>query len=182
MRTCIFRAALTLAVATTVHPAQAADVIYHEPSDTYFELVVTGAAVEANRLGWPAAAKRAAKKNYHGRQGRLAIVDTSEKHQFIQDNFDFPLPTWIGLRYWCSSRMLMWVDASIHAHTAFQSWARPWHRTHIRCGKNKIPYMPVYYTEDGRWQASGSAKKFRAFLVEYPAGDGRAARKQQAER
>lgn len=154
---------------------EAGDIAYYSASDTYFELVYTGGAIDANRLNWRTAAERAAKMSHRGREGRLAVVDTPEKHQFIREHFQWRLPTWIGLRYWCSSRMMMWVNGVIHEHSGFQNWAIPWHRTHIRCGKNNIPYMPVYYTEAAQWQASGSAKKFRSLLVEYPSTKGKVA-------
>lgn len=158
---------LGLMTLTSAHGAE--DTVHlHEPSGSYFELL-DFAWTRKNEISWDKAAEKAGRENYRGRRGQLAIVDTVDKHQFIRRHFDFRRPAWIGLRYWCSFRKMMWVDGSVHTHQAYQPWTTPWHRTGIRCGRNKIPWMPVYYTKDERWQAAGYRKAFRSMIVEYPA-------------
>lgn len=147
----------------------ASSMAHHANSGSYFELIDLG-GTRKDEIPWSDAAQKAATKRHKGRSGRLSIVDTREKHEFIKNNFDLEKPTWIGLRYFCGYRKLLWIDGSVHRRGGLQPWTVPWHRTHIRCGANKIPYMPVYYTKEARWQAAGSAKHFRAMLVEYPAG------------
>ena len=171
MREILASMGLGLAVLALLVQAAAAaqtQVAYHAATDTYYELVQQPPPVRKNDLAWKDAAAQAARKSHKGRPGRLAIVDGPEVHQFLTETFSFERPTWIGLRYWCRYRRMMWVDGTTHPHGDFQVWTSPWHRTQIRCGRNDIPYMPVYYTSQGRWQASGVAKRFMAYLVAYP--------------
>jgi len=148
-----------------------AEIAYHAPSDTYYELVRRPPPVRQNDVAWKDAVALADKRTHKRRQGQLAIVDGPELHRFLTETFSFDAPTWIGLRYWCRYRRMMWVNGTTHAHADFQAWANPWHRTQVTCSHNDIPYMPVYYTSRGQWQASGTVKRFMAYLVAYPASE-----------
>lgn len=152
---------------------------YNPASKSYFQLfddnVYPG--------NWDAARARAASKAYRGVRGRLAVVDSRETHEFLVRTFRLDQrqdATWIGLRYWCSARLLQWEDALPFAPsepTAFRLWHADWSRSegdacsHAR--SKKVNFAPVYYRTVGgvtRWQAVGAAKWFNHYLVEYPTG------------
>jgi len=146
---------------------------YHAESDTYFRLV----SDVVNQTGtgkWAYAVEKARRASFKGREGRLAKVDTADKHQFIVEQFDFDdlmgAPgIWIGLRYWCGVRMLTWVDGEEHKAGAFGAWDTPWYAGEIRCEQNDIPYMGVFYDRrSSRWRAMGYKKRFRYYLIEFP--------------
>lgn len=151
---------------------------YHAPSDTYFQLV--GDVVNRTGTGkWAYAVAKAERMEHKGRQGRLAVVDNADLHRWIVNTFDFEDQVWIGLRYWCAARMLVWANGREHPSSGFGAWRAIWYRdSWSQCQKNQIPYMGVYY--DGntyRWRATGPKKRFHYYLVEYPP----ASRPQQAE-
>jgi hypothetical protein len=112
---------------------------------------------------------------YKGRRGRLAIVDNGALYGWILEKFELVSrsteKTWIGLRYMCGSRALMWANGKEHPHSAFSFWDYPWYRVDgIRCGKSKVPWMGVYISgETSRWRAAGDKKIYSRYLVEYPA-------------
>ena len=147
---------------------------YHEPSDTYFQLVSD--VVDKTGTGkWRFAVTKARRASHEGRQGRLARIGSAERHQWLIESFDLDaLPgapgIWIGLRYWCGMRMLTWADGDELKPGAFhQPWSTPWHLSDIKCGSNKIAYMGVFYDRrNGRWRAAGPKKRFRYYLIEYP--------------
>src|SRR3546814_16491925 len=96
-------------------PSLAADLplprtpIYDSHSQSYFQLF--GDNVHPGN--WEAARIRAAQKFYKGVQGRLAVVDSEETHAFLLRAFKLNrrhISVWIGLRYWCSARLLQWED------------------------------------------------------------------------
>lgn len=142
------------------------DIAYHSNSQAYFRLY-------KSTKPWGEAEKFATQSIYKGRQGRLAIIDTPEKHRWVVETFDFSKRDyaniiWIGLRYWCSFRKLMWVDGELLEPGDFSVWSAQWYRTNVRCGKVDIDYMGVYYTAKNRWQAAGQPKWGDHFLVEFP--------------
>ena len=142
--------------------------IYNPSTKSYFELRID----LPKPPQWLTAEKFARTKKFKGVRGRLAQIKDLETHSFLRANFQTRLPAWIGLRYFCSFRKLVWADGNEQPRKKFRMWARQWHRTHIKCGTG-IPYMPVYYTpsdEGFRWQASGPNKFFRSYFVEYPTG------------
>jgi hypothetical protein len=150
------------------------DLEYYEPSGSYFQLVRD----DTKRLSgvrWHEAAADAAKMTYKGRRGRLAIVDNGALYGWILEKFELVSrsteKTWIGLRYMCGSRALMWANGKEHPHSAFSFWDYPWYRVDgIRCGKSKVPWMGVYISgETSRWRAAGDKKIYSRYLVEYPA-------------
>jgi hypothetical protein len=144
---------------------------YHEPSDTYFQLAKD--VVDRTGTGkWAYAVQKARTARYKDREGRLARIDNAKLHQWVVETFDFGELNngiWIGLRYWCSVRMLTWIDGRTHSAGEFAPWGRPWHRTDIRCGHDDVPYMGVYYEPNlNVWKAAGPNKRFRFYLIEFP--------------
>ena len=142
----------------------------HDPvSGSYFELRSRYKSVRH----WDQAHKAAAGMVYKGRRGRLAVVKDERTLNFIQQNFTLNIPTWIGMRFFCKFRKLVWVTGEIQPLKSPGMWAPRWHRTDIKCSNNNISYMPVYLTSEDTggvaWQASGPGKYFPNFLVEYPA-------------
>ncbi len=153
--------------------------IYNPASKSYFQLLSKEKSQRGNRI---VAYRTALTKEYKGVRGRLAVIDRPETHQFILQTFDLSREVWIGLRYWCRYRMLEWGGLRPYSPNdpgRFHAWHPQWYRnTQTVCAasrKDAIPYMPVYYKPLGernaRWQASGDAKFFNRFLVEYPTGE-----------
>lgn len=143
--------------------------IYNPESKSYFELRVD----LPKPPNWQTAVRYARTKFYKGVRGRLAVVKDLQTHSFLQANFDVREEAWIGLRYFCSFRKLVWENGEEQPRRAFKMWAKRWHRTDIRCGNNRIQYMPIYYLPNSKgfkWQASGPAKYFVSYFVEYQTG------------
>ncbi len=149
--------------------------IYNPASKSYFQLIK-----ENKTLPWLGARSAALSKNFKGVRGRLAVIDRPETHQFILQNFDISREIWIGLRYWCRFRMLEWNGLRPYSPADpghFHAWHPQWYRNTPLCGElsKEKGYKPVYYQPLGernaRWQASGHAKFFPRFLVEYPTGE-----------
>ena len=98
-------------------------------------------------------------------------------NNFLRTNFKPRTETWIGLRYFCSFRKSLWVTGEVAKSQDFQNWDARWYRNEkITCDaqRGSMQYMPVYYTasQSGfRWQASGPAKKFYSYFVEYDTGE-----------
>ena len=152
--------------------------IYNPASKSYFQLL-TQTTIKKT---WRDAHRAALSKTFKGVRGRLAVIDRPETHQFILQNFDLGKPTWIGLRYWCPFRMLEWNGLrpyspgdSGHFHAWHPQWSRGGGKTCSPNWTGANAYMPFYYeslgTRNARWQASGPAKFFARFLVEYPTGE-----------
>ena len=143
--------------------------IYNPETKSYFELRVD----LPKPPNWNTAARYARTKVFKGVRGRLAVVKDLQTHSFLQANFEIREEAWIGLRYFCSFRKLVWADGTEQPRTALKMWSKKWYRTDVRCGKQNIQYMPIYYLPNAkgfRWQASGPAKYFVSYFVEYPTG------------
>lgn len=144
--------------------------VYHPETKSYYELR-TDLPKPPN---WGTAHKFAATKRFKGVRGQLAIVKDLETHSFLKANFTVYEEAWIGLRFYCGFRKLVWVNGDEHARSDFKVWARRWNRSNITCRTERsLIYMPVYYTpsENGfRWQASGQEKYFVSYFVQYPTG------------
>lgn len=153
--------------------------IYNPASKSYFQLF------DDNTYpgNWEAARNRAAMKAFKGVRGRLAVVDSPQTHEFLLRAFDLDrrkLSVWIGLRYWCSARLLQWEDGrpfSPSEPDRFRLWHAEWSRSDENaCSLSrsaKVGFAPVYYRTIGgltRWQAVGAAKYFSYYLVEFPTG------------
>lgn len=156
-------------------PQQSAPV-YNPSTKSYFQLFDDN----VNPGNWEAARLRAATKVYKGVHGRLAVVDSLETHKFILKNFGLnwrEASVWIGLRYWCSVRLLQWEGGLPYSPSdanQFRLWHSRWARSdEDACGADKskrIGFAPVYYRNIGgtvRWQAVGAAKFFPTYLVEF---------------
>lgn len=148
--------------------------IYNPHTKSYFELRVD----LPKPPQWRTAVRYARSKKFKGVRGRLAFVKDLKTHSFLRANFTLNEQAWIGLRFFCGVRKLVWVDGQIHERKAFKVWARQWHRTNVTCRSQKsrqgrIDYMPVAYTQTNkgfRWQASGPGKYFVSYFVEYLTG------------
>lgn len=148
--------------------------IYFPHTKSYFVLIRTPDSI--GKKNWLHSMEYARKQVFHGVRGRLAIVRDRETHEFITKTFPLSAPTWIGLRFFCRFRKLMWVDGSIHPLSGFKVWHKQWYRNaNISCSgtRKRTSFMPVYYTKYGKnwvWQASGPAKFFEYLIIEYPTG------------
>lgn len=154
--------------------------IYNPATKSYFELFDDN----LNPGNWEAAKTRAESKAYKGVRGRLAVVDSAETHRFIIENFRLnwhEASVWIGLRYWCSLRMLQWVDGRSYSPSDgshFKAWHTKWSRSDdnacMAAKSQKSGFAPVYYRNISgtvRWQAVGAAKFFSSYLVEFVTGE-----------
>lgn len=151
--------------------------VYFPHTKSYFVMKET---YNSHHVGqyWLANEKFAQSLTYKGARGRLAIVRDKETHEFIAKTFRPRYSTWIGLRFFCRYRKLMWVDGTIHPLGAFKIWHKQWYRNKVTSCSNagqlvEGAFMPVYYTwtESGPvWQAAGTNKGFEFALIEYPTG------------
>lgn len=134
----------------------------HNPKDVY--LGVT----------WETADALAKAREYKGARGRLAIVDTVEVHQFLERTFHPDEPTWIGLRYACSTRTLWWADGR-KWKPGFQAWDANWRQDVYACksGDPAKDFMPVAYSaidKGFKWIGKGKNKQFNGYFIEFPTG------------
>ncbi len=151
--------------------------IYNPASKSYFQLLKQ----TTKKQNWGSAHRAALSRTFKGVRGRLAVIDRPETHQFILQNFEVNEEIWIGLRYWCRFRMLEWNGLRPYSPGDpghFQAWHQQWYRKTPSCSSwrgNDQAYKPFYYQPLGgmnaRWQASGVAKAFPRYLVEYPTGE-----------
>ena len=169
-------AVLVLVAVVLQGPAQAkdnnrevaSDPVYHEATGSYFQLV---RLPEVNSgMNWARARAAAGRKTYKGRRGRLARIDSPSVHEFIGQELPLRGRAFIGLRFVCSTRKLIWLDGSRHQN-GFAPWGRVWYRTLDNCANSNVPYMAVMYTPQKRWQAQGPAKFLNYYIVEFPVAD-----------
>jgi len=148
------------------------EVVYNKDSGSYFQYVLYPTGKEQS---WVTVRQQAEHYTYKGIKGRLAIVPNQEVNDFLRRTFNPKSAVWIGLRYFCQYRKLMWVTGKILDRSSYRRWARKWYRNEASsCGESfkEAVYMPVYYTsvrEGFRWQAVGWGKEFYGYFVEYPA-------------
>ncbi|RMD88476.1 MAG: hypothetical protein D6807_05655 [Alphaproteobacteria bacterium] len=160
------------------------------PGNGSYFLLVEDFTGSNNGVDWPEARVAAAKRQFKGRQGRLAVIDSPELYEWILATFDLGQyahegRTWIGLRYWCRFRQLTLANGEVYPDTGFTAWDRPWSRPGGQtCTSNaKLPYMSVYIEgTTGRWRATGYRKRFPFYLVEFPAPEGSTEKKASSER
>ena len=141
------------------------DPVYHEASGSYFQVVHLPETTST--MGFAHARAMAARKEYKGRRGRLAKVDNPSIHSFIARELEFKERAFIGLRFVCSTRRLIWLDGSEHQN-GFEPWSRSWYRAVDNCARSRIPFMAVTYLPTMRWQAQGHVKFGNYYIVEYP--------------
>ena len=148
----------------------ASQAILHEESGRYFQVIRVTPGQLLN-FNWGQANALASRQKYKGRRGRLAIIDDPSVHEFLTSTFRVRRNTWIGLRYMCSNRALVWVNGE--KQHGFAPWGRPWSLSEA-VGNTGDPcrgsshYLGVAYTPSMRWLASGHAKGWKSMLVEYP--------------
>ncbi len=144
--------------------------IYFPHTKSYFELRID----LPSPPNWQTASRYARTKIYKGVRGRLAQVNDLKTHSFLKANFEITEEAWIGMRYFCSFRKLVWLDGTEHPRRGFKAWARQWYRDKdVRCSIQRFQYMPIYYlpaSRGFRWQASGPAKYFFSYFIEYQTG------------
>ena len=90
--------------------------VYNPETKSYFELRVD----LPKPPDWNTAVRYARTRRYKGVRGRLAIIKDVQTHSFLQANFDTVGETWIGLRYFCSFRKLVWVDGTEQPRRGFK--------------------------------------------------------------
>ena len=149
------------------------DPVYHEGTGSYFQAVRLPDVNSA--MNWARARAAAGRKTYKGRRGRLARIDNPSVHQFVAQELPLSGNAFIGLRFLCSTRQLIWLDGSTHQN-GFAPWSRVWYRTVDNCATSRVPFMPVMYTPQKRWKAQGPAKYLNYYIVEYPAANAEQAR------
>lgn len=149
------------AQATSLNGEVASDVLYHDATGSYFQVV------RVPNMGWYDARVAAGRKTYEGRRGRLAKIDSPAVHSFIARELKFNGRAHIGLRYVCSTRELMWLDGS-GQQNGFAPWSRVWYRTVDSCIRSGHPFMAVSLTSGMRWQAQTPIKHLNYYIVEYP--------------
>jgi hypothetical protein len=145
--------------------------IYDPAAKKYFELIW------AFNLKWKEADAVARTQQYLGAQGRLAIVDNIEVHEFLLRTFRPNEITWIGLRYWCGAQSLEDSMGKRTTQPEFQAWAPQWRADPYACNGGVLAkdqeYSPVAYTpvdKGFRWTGWGGAKVFNAYFIEFPTG------------
>lgn len=103
---------------------------YNPHTKSYFALVELGTM---SGKSWDRAAQLASTRSYKGVHGRLAVVDDVQTHMWLQEKFkaEMDKDAWIGLRYFCNARKLMWVDGEIMDESPPGVW-------HPRVGTERI--------------------------------------------
>lgn len=174
--------AITITFLLVSGPLLAADLplprtpIYNPHSKSYFQLFDDN----THPGTWEAARARAIRKTHHEVPGRLAVVDSRETHDFLLRAFDLDRRSpsvWIGLRYWCTARLLQWehgLPFSPSDAEPFRLWHAQWtHPQAPACSTRTSPFAPVYYRTIGevtRWQAVEASRYLSHYLVEFPTG------------
>jgi len=154
--------------------------IYDPHSKSYFELIPVTREVSPDKaipeLPFDKSVLVAAGRVFKGVRGRLATVKSQATHELIMQTLRPDMDTWIGLRYFCNTRELKWIDGESLKRGDFQAWHQQWDQGgNASCtkGRGEANWMPVAYTPVSagfRWIAKGAFKHYRAILVEYPVG------------
>lgn len=178
--TALFAATLLVSFLSEASAAEYNKPIYDPYSKSYFELIPVTKELSPNKhlpeLPFDKAAQVASGRAFKGARGRLATVKSRQTHELILEKLRPDTETWIGLRYFCNTRELKWINGESLKRGGFQAWHPQWDQggaascTH---GRGEANWMPVAYTAaaDGlRWVAKGAFKHYRAILVEYPVG------------
>ena len=175
---CILIAFSMFSAAWTADTANAevrvrSQIVYNAKTKSYFQYIEHDVQ---DSQSWETADRLARKLVYKGVRGRLAIVTDDEVNTFLRQTFSPRTYTWIGLRYSCRYRRLIWVNGELVKPKDYQNWARVWYRNApVTCEAQpgSFPFMPIYYlpADHGfRWQASGPKKRMYSYFVEYPTG------------
>ena len=121
------------------NPAKAtpkfSEIVYDKVSGSYFQYVLYPTGKEQN---WLTVRRQAESFSYKGIQGRLALVPNQEVSDFLRQTFKPRHFVWIGLRYFCQYRKLMWVTGEILDRKSFQRWAGQWYRNKEKIGRAHV--------------------------------------------
>ena len=130
--------------------------------------------VPHNNPSWRKARGFARSLNFGGVRGRMANVDSADRMKFIHDNFEINHAAWVGGRFICRGRKLLWENGKIQKTGDYTRSHSKWYLTQkIRCSTQRLPYMPLLVTAEKNgfyWRASGPNKVFDFVLVEFPTG------------
>lgn len=175
-------AAAAALLAATAAPVAAKSLlstpVYNPDTKSYFELVpaprgYSGRDRSFNEIPWQSAANVAAGRMHKGVRGRLAIVKSQATNDFLINTFKPESAAWIGLRFFCQVRRLMWVNGDVHPTNAYANWGRSWQAAGDTPCAPDHQFAPIALSpaQGGwRWEGRGQAKEFYAFFVEYPTG------------
>ncbi len=165
--------------------------VYNPDTKSYFELFSPSAddpkVTKVNNTGainYSKALKIAATRRYKGVPGRLAVVPNEQVHKFLAEKFRPNVSAWIGLRYYCRFKKLMWGNGQVlKIGKDFAIWGpRMWNvdgpsprtvKASDCWSSARDFYLPVHYwpMSDGfRWNANGFGKEFNALIIEYRTG------------
>jgi hypothetical protein len=147
--------------------------IYDPAAKRYFALMPTEKRAFAG--SWDNVATQARRQVFKGVQGRLAIVDNFEIHEFLLRHFhpDHYQYVWIGLRYLCRARRLEWSDGRAFTPGSFQVWDVNWKQDIYVCSDKNDPrdWAPVAYSPEMRsWIVKGRHKQYEWSFIEFPTG------------
>jgi hypothetical protein len=149
--------------------------IYDPVSKRYFALMGADQRFSTSMWSiWTAVKKQAESQVFKGVRGRLAVVDSSEVHEFLLQHFhpDQYRYTWIGLEYHCRKKQLQWSNGQTLAHGEFSAWAANWRVDKWACSDTTFPddYAAVAYDPHMRWVLVGRHKGYDYYFVEFPTG------------
>ena len=165
----LFAILLSGAASAAAIPNAPVGPIYNEQTKSFFELR-TDNLFEGAAGTWGWANFRAERRNYRGLRGRLAVAPSREVIEFLRKNFDLKEEAWIGMRYFCEARKLVWVTGKHHGRTDFSNWYKRWYRDRGTKCAGRMHYMPVYvvrYGDHYYWQAGGEKTGIVSYFVEY---------------
>jgi hypothetical protein len=169
-------------------PGASAEPLYNKPvydpaSKSYIEMARVGQGKYAYQgtieMTWDAAEKAAAQSSYNGAKGRLVVVKSLATHEFLERTFQPDTYIWMGLRWSCMDHSLQFTDGSRWQNGSFQVWDTPWDQSAVAdpCYMwkdfRRPTWMPIAYlplARGFRWMATGEAKKYYGYFVEYPTG------------
>ncbi len=155
-------------IANTWPIGAAAEPVYNGATKSYFQLVT----VPADRTAmWHSARARARGMVFNGVRGRLAVVDSAEIMVFVRDNFEVTGATWVGARFICKPRKLLWENAKIQDRGDYARWHQRWATSARQCPK--VRYMPLFLTAERAgfyWRASEPRQGLKYALVEFATG------------
>ena len=162
----------TAAITAYAQDTRIAGPFFHETSNSYYELHQLPGY--EHKYNWAYVRKLAEQKVHKNVRGQLAVIDSQDVHSFLTKRFTFTGPTWIGLRYFCKTKRLFWVNWKEHKRHEFAAWHQQWAaNSRITCLNQSFEYMPAYYIGEGdtHWQLQGQSKAYRWFLVQYKMRD-----------
>lgn len=143
--------------------------IYDPGSKRYFVMMHT-----SGQGTWDKVYAEARGLAYKGVQGRLAIVDSFEVHDFLLTHWPLKYfeDAWIGLRYLCRARKLVWSDGKAFNPMEFAAWDKVWKQDIYFCGDIHDPndWAPIAYSPQFTWIAKGRHKGYQWYFMEYPTG------------